>query len=90
METVAGNPHAFGSRVTILAGGQGWRIHARIPADTLPGGRTLRQGDQFHLSFSRYDADQKGVKTILSSTSPHKVASYHRRHEWRLVQLGSE
>jgi hypothetical protein len=82
------DPQAFASTVTRLPGGHGWRVLARVPSTVIPGGRPLQEGDLFRLSFSRYNAAPDREKPILSSTSPHAVASYHRRHEWRLARLG--
>jgi hypothetical protein len=53
----------------------------------LPNGQTFEAGQILELSFSRYDAGPEGTPDILSSTSPHRELSYHRRHEWREVVL---
>lgn len=89
VEDVAGDPHAFGSEVIRLPRGGGWRVIAFVPASIVPGGKPFREGDLLRMSLSRYDADGNGGNPILSSTSPHEAASYHRRHEWLPARLGA-
>lgn len=87
LDEFAADPAGFDSQTRKLPGRRGWQVVVRIPARLLPGGRTLRPDDLLRVSYSRYDADQNGKNTILSSTSPHAKASYHRRDEWRVVRL---
>jgi len=81
-------PHsAFDSWVQKPEGECKWQVLARIPASILPNGQTFEAGQILELSFSRYDSGPEGTPDILSSTSPHRELSYHRRHEWREVIL---
>jgi hypothetical protein len=80
-------PSAFDSWVQKPEGGRKWQVLVRIPASILPNGQTLEAGQILELSFSRYDAGPEGTPDVLSSTSPHRELSYHRRHEWREVVL---
>ncbi len=71
----------------VKKGKGGWQVLARVPAAILPNGKPFRPGQKLDISFSRYDAGPKGTPEILSSTSPHKALSYHRRHEWGQIVL---
>ena len=71
----------------VKKGKGGWQVLARVPAAILPNGKPFRHGQKLDISFSRYDAGPKGTPEILSSTSPHKALSYHRRHEWGQIVL---
>jgi len=82
-------PHeAFESWVKVSVKQGGWQVLARIPSSIFPGREDFCRGQRFSASFSRYDADRTGANPVLSSTSPHAVASYHRREEWRMIHLG--
>jgi hypothetical protein len=52
-----------------------WRALLKLPFPIVP-------GEEWRLSFCRYDATQ-GAKPVTSSTSPHTVADFHRPSEWR-------
>ncbi len=80
-------PSAFDSWVQKPEGQNKWQVLARIPTSILPNGQTFEVGQILELSFSRYDAGPEGTPDILSSTSPHRELSYHRRHEWRELVL---
>ncbi|MBI4061904.1 MAG: hypothetical protein HY403_10780 [Elusimicrobia bacterium] len=62
----------FDSRAWI---GRGWHVLAEIPFESV-GGRPTR------FSFSRYDRARGRPEAVLSSTSPHAAADFHRREEW--------
>mgnify|MGYP002629400273 FL=1 len=81
------DPDAFQSWVRRSPGAKGWQVLARLPASLWPDARPFRAGQQLALSFSRYDCGPGGKPQILSSTSPHRELSYHRRHEWRTAVL---
>lgn len=83
-------PSAFDSWVQKPKGQNKWQVLVRIPSSTLPDGKSFAAGDKLELSFSRYDAGPEGTPDILSSTSPHRELSYHRRHEWREVVLKND
>ena len=71
----------FTSKTSITPGG--WSVEARIPL------KGLFPGDhpEWLLSFGRYDYTPGRPKPVISTTSPHTVCSFHRKHEWRRVRL---
>jgi hypothetical protein len=81
------DPAAFESWVRRSPQAKGWQVLARLPASLWPDARPFRAGQKLALSFGRYDCGPGGNPKILSSTSPHRELSYHRRHEWRTVVL---
>lgn len=73
---------AFYSRTWLQPEAHRWLVHAIIPAKLLTGEPRLMAGSRWHFSFSRYDATRGGGGPVLSSTSPHPVADFHRQTEW--------
>ncbi len=70
----------FTSRTAITA--TGWSVEARIPLQGLfPG-----EHPEWLLSFGRYDYTPGTPKPVISTTSPHAVCGFHRKHEWRRVR----
>ena len=62
---------------------EGWSVEARIPLRGLfPG-----EHPEWLLSFGRYDYTPGAPRPLISTTSPHSVCSFHRKHEWRRVRL---
>lgn len=60
-----------------------WSVEARIPLKGLfPG-----EHPEWLLSFGRYDYTPGTTKPVISTTSPHAVCGFHRKHEWRRVIL---
>lgn len=86
-----GLPHFFAEdsaavlRATHSAGG--WTAYAEIPASSIPGATTPLSGQVWDASFSRYDETPAARRTILSTTSPHTQAAWHRRAEWRALRM---
>lgn len=64
----------------------GWQVYGELPVASLPGCSAPLAGQTWQVSFGRYDYHEDGSFT-LSSTSPLTVPSYHRRHEWREIEL---
>lgn len=62
--------------------GKGWRVLAGIPLDLL----TLRVDRDWKLSFGRYD-HTPDKPPVISSTSPHRLADFHRLAEWRSIKF---
>jgi hypothetical protein len=62
---------------------EGWSVEARIPL------KGLFPGDhpEWLLSFGRYDYTPGTPTPVISTTSPHTVCGFHRRHEWPRVTL---
>lgn len=63
-----------GFHSTVWTGGGGWQVLASIPF-------ALLGGEPARYSFSRYD-HSPGRAPVLSSSSPHAAADFHRREEW--------
>lgn len=63
----------------------GWRVAAAVPSVGLFG-RAL-EGVEWLVSFSRYDYHSDGREPILSSTSNHRVANFHRQEEWKRLHF---
>jgi hypothetical protein len=65
----------------------GWAAEILLPAAIVQeGGETsLPIGMRWKASFCRYDAWSDGRKPVISSTSPHRVASFHLRDDWRIL-----
>ena len=58
-----------------------WRVLARVPA-TVASTSSIRDGDQWMFSFSRYDCTRGVIEPTHSSTSPHALVNFHRQCEW--------
>ena len=74
---VPANPFRALTRTT----SHGWQILAEIP---WPYPAALK-GREALVSFSRYDYGPEGTQPILSSTSPHPRANFHRQAEWTKI-----
>ena len=61
---------------------QTWWVYAEIPAASVGGTTGPLPGTDWRFSFSRYDCIRGRPEPILSSSSPHAVAGFHRRQEW--------
>ncbi|MFZ4774717.1 MAG: carbohydrate-binding family 9-like protein [Terrimicrobiaceae bacterium] len=61
----------------------GWAVEALIPAALVDPSGSITPESSWKASFCRYDAWSDARPPVLSSTSPHKELSFHRRHEWR-------
>jgi hypothetical protein len=75
------DPPAFASRYEKTA--DGWIAEARIPAAQVDPKGVITRDSRWRASFCRYDAWSDGRPPVLSSTSPHPHAAFHRREEWR-------
>lgn len=64
---------------------RGWRVCGMVPASALGVDMDDLAGQEWQVSFGRYDYDARGNAPVLSCTSPHKEGSFHRRHEWTSV-----
>jgi 2-hydroxy-3-oxopropionate reductase len=72
----------FESRAWGREDGRGWVVFAAVPAGLAGARDTSLAGSTWRFSFSRYDYSEGTSVPVLSSTSPHAVPSFHRRHEW--------
>ena len=62
---------------------EGWSVFARIPLN----GLFPTSHPEWLVSFGRYDYTPGAPKPVISTTSPHAVCGFHRKHEWRRVTL---
>ncbi len=74
--------HTFESRTWLEPENRKWFVFARIPVPVVAGTATLNAGSHWKFSFSRYDYTRGGGDPIISSTSPHAIADFHRQQEW--------
>jgi hypothetical protein len=74
--------NAFHSVTWVQPENQKWFIYAAIPAMAICGQTRLNVGSRWHFSFSRYDHTRGGSEPVISSTSPHLAADFHRQQEW--------
>ncbi len=75
------------SRVSVLTGQERWRVLAVIPFRLVVERGTVVTGARWRFSFCRYDYTRGAAQPVLSSTSPHKVLSFHRQQEWGTLQF---
>jgi len=73
---------AFRSRTWIDVPHSRWSVFAEIPASVVCGSSNPLAGSQWHFSFSRYDYTRGLEEPVISSTSPHAEANFHRQQEW--------
>jgi hypothetical protein len=81
------NTPVFESRTLINAAAQKWWVAAAIPFSLVAERGPVGAGSQWQFSFSRYDYTQGFPKPIISSTSPHPKADFHRQSEWGTLQF---
>ncbi|MSU69675.1 MAG: hypothetical protein EXS39_02640 [Opitutaceae bacterium] len=74
-------PH-FTSRVSAEPKLGRWRVAVEIPVTSLVRVEFFRTESEWQFSFSRYDCGPQRPPAV-SSTSPHRVAGFHRAEEWR-------
>lgn len=77
----------FHSRTWVQPENRKWFVLAEIPARTVCGQAQLIPGSRWHFSFSRYDYTRGNPEPVISSTSPHPVASFHRQADWGMLTL---
>jgi hypothetical protein len=64
-----------------------WFVYAAIPARAVSGGTNLNAKERWYFSFSRYDYTRGDLEPVISSTSPHAQANFHRQQEWGVIQF---
>jgi hypothetical protein len=77
----------FDSCVWVLADEKRWIISSKIPGTAIREKPRPLAGDLWHFSFSRYDYTTGRAKPVISSTSPHTIARFHRQEEWGAMQF---
>ena len=78
----------FDSRTWADADRHGWQVFADIPAAAVGGSASLA-GSTWRFSFSRYDATRGREHPVISSSSPHTQAAFHRPDEWGQLKFTS-
>ena len=79
--------NVFHSVTWVQPGNQKWFVYAAIPAIAVCGHARLTAGSRWSFSFSRYDYTRGGGEPVISSTSPHAVADFHRQQEWGVLNF---
>ena len=74
--------NSFHSRTWVQPENQKWFVFAAVPARMVCDQAQLIPGTRWHFSFSRYDYRRGDAEPVISSTSPHPVANFHRQEEW--------
>lgn len=59
-----------------------WFVYAEIPAVSVTCRAGAVENQRWRFSFSRYDYTRGRSAPVLSSSSPHREARFHRLHEW--------
>jgi hypothetical protein len=79
-------PHdAFFSATWIENEKNRWNVYAEIPAALVCGKNESIENTQWRFSFCRYDYTRGMAEPVISSTSPHAKADFHRSHEWGVM-----
>ena len=73
---------AFLSSTWICADYHKWFVFAEIPVKTVCERTRSLPDVEWLFSFSRYDYTHNGNTPVISSTSLHKKADFHRQVEW--------
>ena len=77
---------AFLSLTWVYADDQKWFVFAKIPVKTVCERASLPDVEWL-FSFSRYDYIRNGNAPVISSTSQHKIADFHRQVEWGVMRF---
>jgi len=64
-----------------------WFVYAVIPVRAVSGQERLNTKDRWQFSFSRYDYTRGELEPVISSTSPHAQANFHRQQEWGTIRF---
>jgi hypothetical protein len=78
---------AFRSHVWVEAQKSCWYVLAEIPTRLVQASGAARGGDGWRYSFSRYDYSKPDSEPVISSTSPHGEANFHRQQEWGRLEF---
>jgi len=79
--------NVFRSVTWVQPENQRWFVHAAIPVGAVLRRARLMAGSRWYFSFSRYDYTRGGGEPVVSSTSPHAVADFHRQQEWGILKF---
>ena len=82
LEDVLTPGEAFHSETWVQSEARRWLVYADIPAKSVCNSATTLEGLEWHFSFSRYDYTRGRKEPVISSTSRHAKADFHRQEEW--------
>jgi hypothetical protein len=82
IESVIVPGEGFESRVWLRPEERRWVVFAGIPSATVCGRSVDLGGAEWIFSFSRYDYTRGAAQPVISSSSPHPVADFHRQADW--------
>jgi hypothetical protein len=71
---------AFRSTVWVEPGR--WIVLAEVPSVLVCPEPKALAGQRWRFSFSRYDYTRGQLEPVISSTSPHPQADFHRQEDW--------
>lgn len=83
LETVWIHEAIFESETWIQSGC--WFVFAKIPADSICENSEPLPGSKWHFSFGRYDGTRGRKQPVISSTSLHARADFHRQEDWGIL-----
>lgn len=78
---------AFYSQIWLCPKEKKWFVLARIPFRSVCENGQSRAGSAWKFSFSRYDYTRGRAEPVISSTSPHAKADFHRQGEWGALRF---
>jgi LmbE family N-acetylglucosaminyl deacetylase len=78
---------AFHSTTWVCAAEKKWFVLATIPARSVGENAGVLPGAEWLFSFSRYDYTRERSEPVISSTSPHAKADFHRQPEWGVMRF---
>ena len=78
---------AFRSRTWVRPELRQWFVYAEIPATSVCDAPEPLANSSWNFSFSRYDYTRGRKEPVISSTSPHQMPNFHRRHEWGVINF---
>jgi LmbE family N-acetylglucosaminyl deacetylase len=64
-----------------------WFVFAEVPARSVCKQNKSLHGTEWLFSFSRYDYTRGRREPVISSTSPHAKADFHRQQEWGVMRF---
>jgi hypothetical protein len=78
---------AFYSQIWLCPKEKKWFVLARIPFRSVSENGQSQAGSAWKFSFSRYDYTRGRAEPVISSTSPHAKADFHRQEEWGTLRF---
>jgi hypothetical protein len=89
-ESAVVHDKAFHSNTWVRSQEGRWFVFAEIPAESVRSKARPLSGDEWRFSFSRYDYTRGRKEPVISSTSPHTKANFHRQQEWGTISFRSQ